>query len=72
MKIEFLSKSQNESFARVAVASFVSQLDPTIEELALAIYCDAKYLWVAGDRKDEVMDYILNNDMTYMKNQFSI
>lgn len=33
MKIEFLSKSQNESFARVAVASFVSQLDPTIEEL---------------------------------------
>ncbi|WML35780.1 anti-sigma F factor [Clostridium sp. OS1-26] len=33
MKIEFLSKSQNESFARVAVASFASQLDPTIEEL---------------------------------------
>lgn len=34
MKIEFLSKSQNESFARVVVASFASQLDPTIEELA--------------------------------------
>ncbi|SHK53081.1 stage II sporulation protein AB (anti-sigma F factor) [Caminicella sporogenes DSM 14501] len=34
MKIEFLSKSQNEAFARVVVASFVSQLDPTIEELA--------------------------------------
>jgi stage II sporulation protein AB (anti-sigma F factor) len=33
MKIEFQSKSQNESFARVAVAAFVSQLDPTIEEL---------------------------------------
>lgn len=33
MKIEFLSKSQNESFARVAVAAFVSQLDPTIEEI---------------------------------------
>ncbi|AYD39812.1 anti-sigma F factor [Clostridium fermenticellae] len=33
MKIEFLSKSENESFARVAVAAFVSQLDPTIEEL---------------------------------------
>jgi stage II sporulation protein AB (anti-sigma F factor) len=32
-KIEFLSKSQNESFARVAVAAFVSQLDPTIEEI---------------------------------------
>lgn len=33
MKIEFLSKSENESFARVAVAAFVSQLDPTIEEI---------------------------------------
>lgn len=32
-KIEFLSKSQNESFARVAVAAFISQLDPTIEEI---------------------------------------
>ncbi len=34
MKIEFMSKSQNESFARVAVASFVAQLDPTLEEIA--------------------------------------
>jgi len=34
MKIEFLSKSVNEAFARIAVASFASQLDPTIEEIA--------------------------------------
>ncbi|WHH60447.1 anti-sigma F factor [Petroclostridium sp. X23] len=34
MKLEFLSKSSNESFARVAVAAFASQMDPTIEELA--------------------------------------
>lgn len=34
MKLEFLSKSQNESFARSVVAAFISQLDPTIEELA--------------------------------------
>lgn len=33
MKIEFISKSQNESFARVSVAAFVSQLDPTLDEL---------------------------------------
>ena len=33
VSIEFLSKSQNEAFARVAVAAFVSQLDPTIEEI---------------------------------------
>lgn len=34
MKIEFLSLSVNESFARTAVASFFSVLDPTVEELA--------------------------------------
>ncbi len=34
MKMEFLSRSQNESFARVAVAAFASQLDPTLEEIA--------------------------------------
>ena len=34
MTLEFLSKSNNEAFARVAVAAFVSQLDPTIEELS--------------------------------------
>ena len=33
MKLEFMNKSENESFARVAVAAFISQLDPTIEEL---------------------------------------
>ncbi len=33
MKLEFINKSENESFARVAVAAFVSQIDPTIEEL---------------------------------------
>jgi stage II sporulation protein AB (anti-sigma F factor) len=34
IKIEFLSKSQNESFARVAVAAFAAQLDPTIDEIS--------------------------------------
>lgn len=34
MRLEFLSKSNNEAFARMAVAAFASQLDPTIEELA--------------------------------------
>lgn len=34
ISIELMSKSQNEGFARVAVAAFVSQLDPTIEELS--------------------------------------
>ncbi|GGE10839.1 anti-sigma F factor [Marinithermofilum abyssi] len=33
MEMRFASRSENESFARVAVASFISQLDPTMEEL---------------------------------------
>lgn len=33
MRLEFAAVSQNESFARVAVASFISQLDVTMEEL---------------------------------------
>ncbi|WP_054949553.1 anti-sigma F factor [Numidum massiliense] len=33
MRLEFASVSANEAFARVAVASFISQLDPTLEEL---------------------------------------
>lgn len=33
ISIELMSKSQNEGFARVAVAAFISQLDPTVEEL---------------------------------------
>ncbi len=34
MKLEFLSKSTNEAFARAAIAAFAAQLDPTLEELA--------------------------------------
>lgn len=34
VSIEFISKSQNEGFARVAVAAFVAQLDPTLEEIS--------------------------------------
>lgn len=33
MTLQFASRSENESFARVAVAAFVSQLDPTLNEL---------------------------------------
>ncbi len=33
LKLVLWSKSANESFSRVAVAAFLSQLDPTIEEL---------------------------------------
>jgi stage II sporulation protein AB (anti-sigma F factor) len=32
-KMEFLSRSANESFARTVVACFAAQLDPTLEEI---------------------------------------
>jgi stage II sporulation protein AB (anti-sigma F factor) len=34
MKLSFLSHSVNEAFARTAVTSFFTQLDPTVDELA--------------------------------------
>lgn len=34
MNLEFISKSCNEAFARITVASFASQLDPSIEEIS--------------------------------------
>lgn len=34
MELNFLSKSNNEAFARITVAAFAAQLDPTVEELA--------------------------------------
>ena len=34
MKLEFTSKTSNEAFARITVAAFVAQLDPTIDELS--------------------------------------
>lgn len=33
MAIEFSALSQNESFARITVAAFIAQLDPTLDEL---------------------------------------
>ncbi len=33
MTLQFASKSENEAFARITVAAFVSQLDPTMNEL---------------------------------------
>ena len=33
VKLEFLSRSVNEGFARSAVAAFAAQLDPTLDEL---------------------------------------
>lgn len=34
MKLEFLSRSENERFARMVAAAFVLELDPTMEQLS--------------------------------------
>ncbi|NLM46590.1 MAG: anti-sigma F factor [Firmicutes bacterium] len=34
MKLEIPSKSQNEAFARIVVAAFAAQADPTIDEIS--------------------------------------
>ena len=34
MEIRFDSRSENEGFARVTVAAFMTQLNPTVEEVA--------------------------------------
>ncbi len=34
IRVEFLSISQNESFARIVVSAFAAQLNPTLEQLA--------------------------------------
>jgi stage II sporulation protein AB (anti-sigma F factor) len=33
MSLQFSARSENESFARVTVAAFIAQLDPTMDEL---------------------------------------
>ena len=34
IRISFLSRSANEGFARIAIAAFAAQLDPTVEEIS--------------------------------------
>ena len=34
VEIKFLSRSENESFARTVIAAFIASMDPTLEELA--------------------------------------
>jgi stage II sporulation protein AB (anti-sigma F factor) len=33
MRLQFAARSENESFARVTVAAFIAQMDPTLEEM---------------------------------------
>ena len=74
MKIEFLSKSNNEAFARISVAAFVAQLDPTLEEIAdiktavseavtnAIIHANSKNIKVVITARDNYIEMVITND----------
>ena len=59
--IKFLSKSENESFARTVIAAFVTPLDPTLEELA-----DIKTAVSEAVTNSVVHGYALSSGYIYM------
>lgn len=58
MKLQFLSRSANEGFARVGLASFAAQLDPTLDELS--------------ELKTAVSEAVTNSIVHGYKNDFGI
>lgn len=62
MKLEILSKSENESFARVVVSAFAAQLDPTIEEITdikTAVSEAVTNCIIHGYKKDDEIIHII-------------
>lgn len=62
MQIKFKSSSVNEAFARVAVASFLSQLDPTVDELydvKMAVSEAVTNSIIHGYGNNEAMDIVI-------------
>ena len=43
MRLEFAAVSDNEAFARMAVAAFIAPLNPTLEELSDELRAEGKY-----------------------------
>jgi len=61
IELKFLSKSENESFARTVIAAFVAPLDPTLEELA-----DIKTAVSEAVTNSIVHGYSLSTGFVYM------
>jgi len=62
VKIQFLSKSENESFARMAVAALMANMDPTVEELA-----DVKTAVSEAVTNSIIHGYANSNGVVYME-----
>lgn len=74
VKLNFLSKSCNEGFARMAVTSFVSQTDPSVSEIAeikTAVSEAVTNCIVHGYRgttgRVEIIARILENNVIYIR-----
>ena len=61
IELKFLSKSENESFARTVAAAFVAPLDPTLEEIA-----DIKTAVSEAVTNSVVHGYASSNGYVYM------
>ena len=61
IELKFLSKSENESFARTVAAAFVAPLDPTLEEIA-----DIKTAVSEAVTNSIVHGYASSNGYVYM------
>lgn len=79
MRLEFDSKSSNESFARVTVASFVVRLDPTLEELSdiktavsEAVTNCVVHGYDGNEGKIIIECYIEENEITIMIEDFGV
>ncbi len=62
VEIKFLSRSENESFARTVVAAFIASMDPTLEELA-----DVKTAVSEAVTNSIVHGYASSNGYVYME-----
>ena len=53
MEVVFDSRSENEGFARVAVAAFMTQMDPVLEEVADVKTAGRKSAWKSWQDLDD-------------------
>lgn len=74
MTISFLSVSENEAFARTTVAAFISQLDPTLDEITeiKTVVSEAVTNAIIHGYNNERSGYITIHCLLYNRDQLEI
>lgn len=74
MTITFLSVSENEAFARTTIAAFISQLDPTLEEITeiKTVVSEAVTNAIIHGYQNEPTGYVTIHCLLYAKDQLEI